>query len=106
METKQCEKCGAMMKLVQAGISKKTGKHYEAFWSCPNNREKGCPTVRTTDPRPQGWGKIAENLGKETDYGKVNAATEMLLQLQRMNRTLTSILEVMQKDNFDEQINA
>ena len=33
---KNCPACGAPMKFVEAGISKKTGRHYNAFWSCPS----------------------------------------------------------------------
>jgi len=31
-----CPKCGAVMRQIPAGVSKKTGKPYSAFWSCPN----------------------------------------------------------------------
>lgn len=33
-EGKICPRCGANMKRVPAGTSKKTGKPYNAFWSC------------------------------------------------------------------------
>lgn len=33
---KMCPKCGAVMKLVPAGVSKKSGKSYSAFYSCGN----------------------------------------------------------------------
>jgi hypothetical protein len=36
METKQCAVCGSEMKLIPAGVSKKTGKPYSAFMACPN----------------------------------------------------------------------
>lgn len=41
MNTKVCEKCDREMRLVNAGISKKTGKPYSAFWSC-DQRSGGC----------------------------------------------------------------
>ena len=41
-----CDSCGNTMNLVKAGISKKTGKSYKAFWSCP---EKGHPTKQYFD---------------------------------------------------------
>jgi len=31
-----CTICGAEMRLIKAGVSKKTGKPYNAFYSCPN----------------------------------------------------------------------
>jgi hypothetical protein len=36
METKICEMCESAMKLIPSGISRKTGKHYNAFWACQN----------------------------------------------------------------------
>jgi DNA-directed RNA polymerase subunit M/transcription elongation factor TFIIS len=36
MEIQKCPKCGSEMKLIPAGISKKTGKPYKAFFSCKN----------------------------------------------------------------------
>jgi len=32
----KCPQCGAEMKFIPAGVSKKTGKEYKAFFSCPN----------------------------------------------------------------------
>lgn len=34
MEIPMCPKCGGEMKIVPAGVSKKTGKPYGAFYSC------------------------------------------------------------------------
>lgn len=31
-----CPKCHKLMKLIPAGVSHKTGKHYKAFWICNN----------------------------------------------------------------------
>lgn len=41
MITKICEKCDSEMRLVPAGVSKRTGKPYSAFWSC-DKRNGGC----------------------------------------------------------------
>ena len=40
-----CERCNIPMTFVKAGVSKKTNKAYTAFWSCPNNKSRGCKTV-------------------------------------------------------------
>jgi hypothetical protein len=32
----KCKVCGSEMRLVPAGVSKSTGKAYQAFESCPN----------------------------------------------------------------------
>jgi hypothetical protein len=42
-----CPKCGAPMKMVPAGISKKTGKPYNAFRSCSVMGCNGKPDVAT-----------------------------------------------------------
>lgn len=31
-----CESCGSEKKLIPAGVSKKTGRPYKEFWTCPN----------------------------------------------------------------------
>jgi hypothetical protein len=41
MMTKICERCDKEMKLVPAGVSRKTNKSYSAFWSC-DSRSGGC----------------------------------------------------------------
>ena len=38
----KCLTCGTEMNLVPEGVSKKTGKPYNAFYSCPNR----CPKIR------------------------------------------------------------
>lgn len=46
MEQK-CVICGKEMKLIKAGVSKRTGKPYEAFYSCPDRcqQPKGINTA-------------------------------------------------------------
>lgn len=36
VENKVCAECGSPLKFIEAGVSKKTGRAYNAFWSCPN----------------------------------------------------------------------
>ena len=48
MENNNCEKCGQTMKVVSAGVSKRTGKPYGAFLSC--TRECGT-TAQYNDPQ-------------------------------------------------------
>ena len=48
MENNNCEKCGQTMKVVSAGVSKRTGKPYQAFLSC--TRECGT-TAQYNDPQ-------------------------------------------------------
>jgi len=52
----QCQKCKSELKLIPAGISKKTGKPYNAFWSCPN-RCKQDGEIKIVEEIPD-WEKI------------------------------------------------
>lgn len=36
MENKTCFSCHSEMRYVKAGVSKTSGKPYDAFWACPN----------------------------------------------------------------------
>lgn len=46
-----CIICGNVMKLIPAGVSKKTGKPYDSFMSCPN-RCKAVKAQFKTSPQP------------------------------------------------------
>jgi len=58
-----CDLCGAEMKLIPAGVSKKTGKPYNAFYSCNtckraiNLDTKQAPIPRKSQPDPYVEGK-------------------------------------------------
>lgn len=39
-QDKLCIECGAILTLVPAGVSKKTGKAYKAFWACPDKHKQ------------------------------------------------------------------
>ncbi|MEA3249652.1 MAG: hypothetical protein U9Q03_04845 [Patescibacteria group bacterium] len=41
MNIKICERCDREMRLIPAGVSKKTNKPYMAFWTC-DKRNGGC----------------------------------------------------------------
>ncbi len=41
----QCPNCGQDMKLIPAGTSKKSGKSYNAFYSCPECKETMNPNT-------------------------------------------------------------
>lgn len=45
-----CTICGEEVKLIPAGISKKTGKPYSAFWSCPNRHIQNMPAPKAIKP--------------------------------------------------------
>jgi len=57
-----CEKCGSPLKLIPAGVSKKNGKPYSAFYSCPNKCQQPngqiVPTAISTEKKPN-WDEIS-----------------------------------------------
>lgn len=53
----QCTQCGSEMKQIPAGVSKKTGKPYDAFMACPNKCGRGGNT-QTSTQKPN-WDEIA-----------------------------------------------
>ena len=64
-----CSTCGQPLKLIAAGISKTTGRNYNAFWSCPNKCKQPyvAPQAQYNAPTQQrvetpNWDKIS--LGK------------------------------------------
>ena len=63
------------MREIPAGISKKTGKPYNAFMACP---EKGCrETFNPKDSTERGTKKVASAQGNSTgNYAKNQAARE------------------------------
>ena len=52
METPQCPQCGGEMKLVPAGTSKTTGKHYNEFYACKKWECKGTLKMEQANYRP------------------------------------------------------
>lgn len=47
MNEQKCAVCGKLMNLVKAGVSQRTGKPYDAFYSCPDRckQPKGINTA-------------------------------------------------------------
>jgi hypothetical protein len=55
METPKCAVCGQEMRFIKAGISKSTGKPYNAFWACPDKHKQPYntpPQATGGQPRP------------------------------------------------------
>ena len=56
-----CKVCGEMMKQIPAGVSKKTGKPYESFMSCPNRCKS--PVNNAKPQKESGELLILEEIG-------------------------------------------
>jgi hypothetical protein len=48
----KCTACGEEMRLIKAGVSKKTGKPYNAFYSCKCGNTQNLPAQNSPDQRP------------------------------------------------------
>lgn len=68
METKNCNVCGKQMRYIKAGVSKNTGKPYDAFYSCPDR----CRQVKKQDGETMKIiGDILADLQAQIDLIKV-----------------------------------
>ncbi len=93
-----CEQCQNEMKLIPAGTSKKTGKPYKSFWSCPNGHTapyttyagSTAPKAAITKAEPD-WDKIA--VGK-VRHGLVCAMIENGWSYDRVVSELDAFVEI------------
>lgn len=53
METRNCQVCGSVMTFIQAGVSQRTGKAYNAFYACPNKCQQTRPQQQAPVRSPQ-----------------------------------------------------
>lgn len=66
----QCENCGGEMKLVPAGISRKTNKHYNAFFACQNNQCGHTQQVQATGAPARGMNNLQQKTNDQKDLEK------------------------------------
>ena len=52
-QNNNCTYCGGELKLIPAGISKKSNKHYDAFYSCQNCQKTRKATSEQNTPITQ-----------------------------------------------------
>ena len=53
-DVKKCPNCGSPAKLIPAGKSKKTGRHYEAFYACDNCKWSESVEIKKPVSTPKG----------------------------------------------------
>ncbi len=75
------------MRLIPAGISKKTGKPYNAFWTC-DKRNGGCGETA----RAEGEAAQAAPQGMQAGFGGGRPASNE--QLNRIEEKLDQILSI------------
>jgi hypothetical protein len=96
MENNICAVCKSPMRLVPAGISKRTGQAYEAFWACPQKCVQPKNTNYVGKPNKQDQIKQAmevkqKNIEKSIDrkeesidcWASINNATILVAEMLR-----------------------
>lgn len=84
MMTKICERCDIEMRLIPAGVSKKSGKPYSAFWSC-DKRNGGCgATARAEGEAAQAAPAVA---------GEQHVSQDRLANIERKLDEILSLIK-------------
>jgi len=103
-----CNQCQSEMKFIKAGVSQRTGRPYNAFWSCPNRCNQNLPQNISQPPkneivysRPQNasTGIVRANSGlprpdwDSISWGKCKYG--FLIETFKMGRTLEEKTELL-----------
>jgi hypothetical protein len=89
MLEKICERCDQTMRLIPAGISKKSGKPYNAFWTC-DKRNGGCGETA----RAEGEAAQAAPTPGQASFGGGGVRPASNEQLNRIEEKLDQILSI------------
>jgi len=81
-----CPKCGGELKHIPAGISKKSGKHYDEFWSC-----QSCDYKTKFNPNSGASGRASGQPSQSTDQ------VGILPALREIYKVLTEIRDVLKR---------
>jgi len=106
-----CVQCNQPMKLIPAGISKKTGNAYPAFWACPSKCKQEIPnpmkptvqpTMQPAQPQPPitykqdpDWEKI--NAEKQSEIHRSVAVNNACLLISTGKAELKDFIELSDK---------
>ena len=98
-----CQQCGQLLKTIPAGISKSTGKPYNAFVACPNKCRQAPQNQQNMQPQPPQAQKTASK--QEVDWDKIAAGKvrhAFALEAYKANKKITAELanEITQWVNY------
>jgi len=104
----QCPICGKDMKIVPAGISKKSGKPYDSFAACT---DYGCRGTLKLDPqgtpKPNAWSNAQKSVTNTTsqNIAKFEAGKEANMKRMASGRdaTLIVVAEMTQGSAWSEE---
>ena len=93
-----CQICGAEMKVIPAGVSRKTGKSYNSFTACPEGHQqpRGVvtkPTSQQSAKQPD-WDNIA--LGK-VRHGVITAMIQANWEIDRAAQEMDAWVDLIMK---------
>ena len=97
---KKCPLCSQNLKVVPAGISKNSGKKYDAFYACKNK----CNLRGMMDTRVEG---AVEGFSKPSftpKQGGVDLNVEIQMKLDTINKTVSLILEMLNREVGDGEV--
>jgi len=107
---KMCSMCGSLMKLIPAGVSKKTGKSYNSFWSCQNPNCKHTESLmgESKQMREPNWSpkiiKAEENAKIDQILGGIKTIHHNILCLnKKINDIITKSGNIPVVDEIEEE---
>ena len=93
MTMEKCPKCGSDIKLVPAGVSKRTGRPYNAFQACSNRECDWKPEQKSFTPRPAKTAQMKEVIDyKAGGINKFQDRKEYGMRLSAANRDATILI--------------
>lgn len=93
--TPRCNICQGDMKYIPAGISKKSGKPYDAFWSCKKYGCGGKSNVASDSaPSPSGYAKAQRSVANTVsdNVNRFEAKKEESMKTMAVGRDATLIV--------------
>lgn len=94
-----CNICGKEMKLVPAGVSKKTGKPYNSFYSCWTCKKTAPDTFSTTGRQKVEVGRKISLEQFEQDLAKINrniqSIVNKIIDLEKKVNGLETLIDDM-----------
>lgn len=91
MLQKICDRCDQPMRLIPAGVSKKSGKPYSAFWTC-DKRNGGCgATARAEGEAAQ---EAPSMPAGSMNYGGAQQSNSLQDRLDSIENKLDQVLSI------------
>lgn len=80
----QCTTCKSEMRLVPAGVSKNTGRPYNAFWACDNKCPKPSAVQKKTDQYEKVIDYKSEKIGEAQSRNEAGIRVSQMVNIAGM----------------------